>query len=215
MQGTTFRLEDLAEVCVAAFPTFDEQEQRIVHATYRALTEGQPVSAEDIARFTGAPPDQVRGAFVRWNSLVQVDREGRVVAFLGLDLSPSKHCFEVKGQQLYTWCAWDTLFLPSILAQTAHVESTCPVTGQPVRLLSTPAGVRDLEPGDAMVSFVTPERALVEKDIIASFCCHVHFLSSARAAEQWVARHPAALILSVDEAWELGRLCVRARLPLL
>lgn len=214
MQGTTLGLEDLADVCVAAFPPFDEQEQRIVSATYRALAEGRPVSPDEIARATGAPSDAVRDAFARWNSLVHFDGEGRVVAFIGLDLSRSAHRFEVKGHTLYTWCAWDTLFIPSILGHAARVESVCPVTGHLVRLLATPEGVRDLEPANAMLSFVTPERARIEKDIIASFCCHVHLLSSARAADEWVARHPGTLILSVDEAWDLGRMCVQGRLPL-
>ena len=38
------------------------------------------------------------------------------------------HRFEVAGRTLYTWCAWDSLFLPQILGQEAEVESTCPLT---------------------------------------------------------------------------------------
>jgi alkylmercury lyase len=214
MQGTAFSLEDLAEVCVNAFPPFDEQEQRIVTATYRALVDGAPVGVEQIARTIGLRPDEVHDALVRWNSLVHFDREGRVVALIGLDLSPSTHRFEVNGRTLYTWCAWDTLFIPRALGETAHVESVCPITGRPVRLLSTPDGVRELEPAGALVSFVTPERAQVETDVIASFCCHVHFLSSVDAGDQWLAQHEGSLILSVDEAWQLGRICVEARLSI-
>lgn len=214
MQETTFSLEDLAEVCISAFPPFDEQEQRIVSATFRALADGEPVRPDQVARTIGAPPDDVRDALLRWGSLVHFDRERRVTALIGLDLSPSAHRFEVNGRTLHTWCAWDTLFLPRVLGRAARVESTCPVTGRPVRLLSAPDGVRELDPATAMVSFIAPVRAQVERDVISSFCCHVHFLSSADAAEQWLARHDASLILTVEEAWQLGRMCVAARLPL-
>ena len=35
--------------------------------------------------------------------------------FSGLTLTSTTHSFEVRGQQLHTWCAWDTLFLPALL----------------------------------------------------------------------------------------------------
>jgi alkylmercury lyase len=214
MRGTDSNLDDLAPACANAFPPFDEREQRIVVATYRALSEGRPVSAEQIAEATRLRPDEVRDALAGWHSLAHLDADGRVVAFIGLCLSPTAHRFDVNGRTLHTWCAWDTLFLPRVLGQIARVQSECPVTGRPIRLLSAPDGVHDLEPAGALVSFVTPERAEAEKDLIATFCCHVHFLSSPDAAERWLARHPETLILSVEEAWQLGQMCLDARLPI-
>jgi alkylmercury lyase len=156
----------------------------------------------------------VQAALAGWQSLVHFDAGGRVVAFIGLGLSPTTHRFEVSGRALYTWCAWDTLFIPRVLGQAARVQSECPVADQPIRLLSMPDGIRNLEPAGTLVSFVTPQRARVEKDVIASFCCQVHFLSSADAAERWLAPHPDRLILSVEEAGQLGQMCLGARLPI-
>jgi alkylmercury lyase len=40
------------------------------------------------------------------------------------------HRFEINGLTLWTWCAWDSLFIPEILAQTARVASRDPETGE-------------------------------------------------------------------------------------
>lgn len=71
------------------------------------------------------------------------DHDGAVVAFSGLSLRPTKHRLAVAGRQLFTWCAWDTLFLPELLDQPAEVGSTCPVTGAPVRLRVDDGGIID------------------------------------------------------------------------
>ena len=84
---------------------------------------------------------------------VELDDHGRVVAFSGLSLTPTAHRFTVAGRTLYTWCAWDTLFLPALLGQSARVESPCPITGTAVRLEVEPSGVRDVDPEEVWVSF--------------------------------------------------------------
>ena len=94
----------------------------------------------------------------RWPN-VELDDHGRVVAFSGLSLTPTGHRFTVGGRQLYAWCAWDTLFLPALLDQPAHVESSCPVTGAPVRLAVDQSGVRHVDPEDVGVSFPPPGTA--------------------------------------------------------
>jgi alkylmercury lyase len=94
----------------------------------RELAGGEPVAEPALTP-----------AAERWPN-VELDDHGRIVALAGLSLTPTAHRFTVGGRQLYTWCAWDTLVLPGLLDQPAHVESTCPVTrraraarGRPVR----------------------------------------------------------------------------------
>ncbi len=50
---------------------------------------------------------------------VERDQQGRVVGFSGLTLRPTAHSLRVGDRQLYAWCAWDTLFLPALLDETA------------------------------------------------------------------------------------------------
>jgi alkylmercury lyase len=178
----------------ATFPGCDDPP--LARALLRALASGQPVTDPSLT-----------AAADRWPN-VELDARRRVVAFGGLSLTPTAHRFTVGGRQLYTWCAWDTLFLPRLLDQPAHVESHCHVSGTPVRLAVDQSGVHDVEPEDVWVSFPPPGTASTA-DITGTFCCHVHFLAGRAAADRWLSRHEGATVLSVADAFELGRLATR------
>jgi DNA-binding transcriptional MerR regulator len=139
---------------------------------------------------------------------VQRDGGDRVVAFGGLSLRPTAHRFDVAGRSLYTWCAWDTLFLPRLLDDRARVASTCPITGADVSLSVGPDRVMDWQPRELWVSFPPPSQACID-DITASFCRHVHFLAGAPARERWLNENDGGLALGLGEAFELGRLATR------
>ena len=57
---------------------------------------------------------------------VFLDEAQRVIGFWGLALPEMQHRYRVGERQLYTWCAWDTVFITPILNQVAEVESRCP-----------------------------------------------------------------------------------------
>src|SRR6266436_6504449 len=117
----------------------------------------------------------------------------------------------VDGRELYAWCAWDTLFLPALLGTSVEVESSCRVTGAPVRLMVTPRGVESAEPAGLSVSFLLPEAEAMNANVITSFCHHVHFFSSRKAAKPWLHEHPETFLLSLADAYEFGRRMNRAR----
>lgn len=97
------------------------------------------------------------------------------------------------------------MFLPQLLDAAMEVESACPVTNDPVRL-EVGAG-EYMSHGDSppLVSFVLPQREGVAADVVSAFCCHVHFVRDRAAGEQWVSRHSGAFLLTLEEAWRLGR----------
>jgi alkylmercury lyase len=138
-----------------------------------------------------------------------------VVAFSGLSLTPTEHRFEVAGRGLYTWCAWDTLFLPALLDAPANVRSTCPVGGTAVRLRVEPGRVAAAEPADLWVSF-PPSATTSTAHIVESFCCHVHFLAGRDAAERWLDEHPGGQALGLSDAYKVGQAAsarLRTRVP--
>jgi len=96
------------------------------------------------------------------------------------------------------------LFIPEIIGKTARVESTDPVTSEKISLLVGPDGVEDVEPAGTVVSFLAPNRVF-DADVIQSFCHFVHFFGSRKSGEVWNAERKGTLLLSVDEAYELGR----------
>lgn len=109
------------------------------------------------------------------------------------------------GRTLYTWCAWDSLFIPGIIGKPAEVESLCPVTRTPISLVVAPKGIRRVNPEGAVVSFLTPDRTF-DRNVLTNFCHFVHFFSSAEAGRAWTAQHPGTFLLSVEEAFALGQL---------
>jgi alkylmercury lyase len=183
-------LDTLAESLIGTFPGCDDAPLAL--ALLRELANGQPVA---ISRL----PDGAEPVLASWPN-VKYDEDDRIVAFSGLSLTPTAHRFTVGGRQLYAWCAWDTLFLPTMLGRSAHVESVCAVTGSNVRLTVDPEGVRHYDPQPLWVSF-PPAATTSTADITGTFCCHVHFLA---APEQWLQQHPEGTVLSLDDAYELG-----------
>jgi alkylmercury lyase len=188
-------LDTLAEALAGTFPGCEDAPLAL--ALLRELANGEPVAVSRL-------PDRAELVLARWPN-VRYDGAGRVVAFSGLSLTPTAHRFTVGGRQLYTWCAWDTLFLPAMLGQSAEVESTCPVSGIDVRLTVDPNGVRRFDPQPLWVSF-PPSATVSTADITRTFCCHVHFVA---APERWLGQHPEGTILDLDQAYELGRKVTR------
>jgi alkylmercury lyase len=168
----------------------------------RLIARGKPATPEEIATATGAPVDQVRAQIASMIDY-EIDADGNLLG-AGLTLRPTQHRFRIGERQLFTWCALDTLMYPSLLGEDATVESPCRATGEPVRVEVDPHGVRTIAPPDAVVSIVVPDECC--STIRSSFCNEVHFFASRDAASGWLHDHPGAQIVSVQEAFEIGRL---------
>jgi alkylmercury lyase len=79
-----------------------------------------------------------------------------MVGFWGMALATMPHRVSVDGRQVPAWCAWDTLFLPELIGETATVESSCPTTGESVQLVVAPDAVREVAPAGVVLSFLRP-----------------------------------------------------------
>ena len=210
---TSVNLDDVARAISAADPVFDGEGQRIFVQTFRLLARGEPVSPAEIADAAGIPGELVEERLRSW-PYVFWDDQKRVVGFWGMAvrrLEPT-HRIEVSGRTVYGWCAWDTLFITEILGTETLVESADPMTGETVRLTVTPEGVKEVQPEQAMVSFLLPNGPF-EADVVKSFCHFVQFFASRQSGQRWSADHPGTFLLSVGEAFELGRLTNRLRAP--
>jgi alkylmercury lyase len=210
MQTAHDRLETLAEAVARAEPYFDEPSRRVALATYRRLAQGTPAPVDEVAERAGESAELVERLLGSWPGVFRDDR-GDVVGFWGLTIGKlvPTHAIEVEGRRLLAWCAWDTLFLPGILGTEAGVESTCPVTKETISLVVRLDGVRETSHPQAVVSFLLPSTAF-DADVIQSFCHFVHFFASRDAGESWTAEHQGTFLLSLEDAFELGRL-VNAR----
>jgi alkylmercury lyase len=169
-------------------------------ALLRELAKGRPVSHTTLATVLGWSIERVAAVLEQATS-TEYDHDRSVVGY-GLTLRETPHVFEIEGQRLYTWCALDALMFPALIGQTTRVCSRCVATGAAISLTVTPNELRSVEPTGARVSLVLPAAAT---DVRRSFCCHVHFFASASAAGNWASKRARADIVSVEDAYGLGR----------
>jgi alkylmercury lyase len=175
----------------------------------RFLAHGRPVSTDRFAALSHLPLDEVQAAFSQLKKCgAEFDDQGHLVGAI-LSLNPTPHQFRVNGRELFAWCALDTLFLPTLLQQSAQVESTCPATGAILRLTITPEGVQMLDPSGMILSIVTPGitpgcEPGAKSGPHGPVCSAMHFFSSGEAARPWLIAHPGLVIFSVQEAWQLA-----------
>jgi alkylmercury lyase len=208
MAGVAF--DRLSETALALLPSLSVDDRRFGLALYRALLTANPASIDAVGRRLEMTPAQtvqrLEGPGLR--SLVLYGESDRttVVGFAGLAVTAMRHRFIVGGRTLYTWCAWDGLFLPGLLSVTAEVVSRCPDTGDNIRLRVGPGGIERVSHPEVVVSFPTSGQCCSSAaETRASFCDHVFFLASRAAADRWPAGQAGSVVLSLDQAFELGR----------
>lgn len=176
----------------------------IYRQVLRLLSNGKPVTPQGIGEAIGTSRHEA-AKFLRKLPNAELDARGNLVG-MGLTLNPTPHKFIVNNRTLYTWCALDALIFPALIDKPAHVESPCPVTGSKVMVDVSPNKVIHLHPSRAMVSLVIPDDH--ELDVRQAFCENVHFFYSSVAGSQWLVKHPNGVIVSVREAFEVGRMVV-------
>jgi alkylmercury lyase len=180
----------------------------LVRLAQLALLEGEPVSMDRIGRLNHLSHSAVTATLLGLPGMARFDGWGRLVGVFGLSVQPTPHRLSAGTSSAYTWCAWDSLFIPRVIGTDIAVASHCPVTGTPVELRVSPEGVSAMSPGEVMVSFLAGRQATGECGLAGACCSHIHFLSDTAAARRWLACQPAGLVLTIEEAWQLGRLFV-------
>ena len=170
-------------------------------------TEEKRAALEDAVAQSvgGVSVDQVNERLNWWPGIFRDDR-GRVVSFWGqgIDKLDPEYRLIADGSTTYAWCALDTLFIPGILGKEVRVEASDPISGEAVSVVVDGDGVREVTPAGALVSMLIPDEPF-GYDVIESFCHRVLFFASDQTGASWITRHKEATLLSVEQAFELGR----------
>ena len=202
-------IDTLAAQITAATPRLEPRLQRAALTLLRLLAHGEPLDVRRLSEALALPTAYVDETLDRSPGVLRDDHR-RVIGFMGLSITQiSDHRIHIDGRALSAWCAWDTLFLPELLDETARVASRCPRTGRGISLTVTPDGPADLAPAETVISFLVPETQF-DANVMQSFCHFVHFFVSPAAAASWTAEHPGTFPLSIDDAYHLGQLTNRA-----
>ena len=189
---------------------FSENEAKLVRAMYAPLAEGEPLAPADVATNSGIPVKVIEKSFrLMKRSGAEFDESGNLIGN-ALTLRPTKHKFIVDGQELYAWCAVDTLFLPGLVGKTADVESICPATGERIRLRISPTGIESVDPSEAVVSVVVPGASAAcgpgqGKGAHSASCQSMNYFVSREAAWKHLGPDSDVAILDVQEASQLAQ----------
>jgi len=172
----------------------------LFEAALRLLARGEPVPLDRLAEAVGWPEEAVRGA-LQGDPAVEWDEAGRLIGW-GLTLRPTPFRLEVEGRSLWTWCALDTLLFPLCLEREARVEASCARTGQSIRFVVSPAGIREIEPAEAVLVLAAPESGA---SIRTAFCRRTVFLASPRLFQPGGPWDPVLALFSLPEAFRLAQ----------
>lgn len=213
MRTRTPALEDYWSTLARVLPELSPEQQRTAVTLYRELAKGEPLTTERLASALGVSRERAGEALARdpIRAFVYADK-GHILGFGGLAVAPMPHELRVKGRTLWTWCAWDSLFIPAVLGDTADVSSSDPDTRELVRLTVSPTGIERVDPTDAVVSFLIPDANDFHQsanNVMRQFCHFVFFFTSRESGERWLGRHEGTFLYSLDDAFELGLRLVR------
>jgi hypothetical protein len=175
------------------------EHQRLSLTLYRLLAQGAPVSRQALAE-AGAPDllAEIPDSALAWE-------DGCIVAYGGLDLRPSDHVFDVAGCRFHTWCVFDGLFLPEIIARPATLSTHCPATDTAIEIEVEPGALASYRPAKPVMSIVAPEIAACARDLRGVFCRHVRFFADRDAFLGWAQRRDDVAALEIDQAYDLAR----------
>ena len=175
--------------------------ERIREAAFALiLTERRPITADEIAKATGAPEGALPGMLDQLASAGWIDRAagGRITGSAGLSLTTGPHGIAIDGTHFRTWCAYDSIRIAAALRADAALRTTCAVCGAEIAL-DTQAGQ---PPADR------PERLWLASggtDLRGDFCDPTVLLCSPEHASVWAERQGGrGRAVDLGEAARLG-----------
>ena len=128
----------------------------IFTAMVRAVAAEGVLAVERFSELSGLAIPRARELFQELSAIgLESDESGNIVG-AALTTRETSHAVRVAGKELYAWCALDTLFIPGLLAETAEVESTCPSSGETIRLTVSPESIEACELPGVWLSVFLP-----------------------------------------------------------
>lgn len=178
------------------------EQEDLCRPIIQQVAHGNPVTKADLQVSLHLSPDELERRLAHLPD-TEFDQQGNILGW-GVTLLPTPHQFQLDGKALYTWCAFDTVLFPPSLQRSARVLSSCAQTGHPIAFVATPDGVvKDLTPAGSVMSLILPaERSECVRE---TFCSQSLFFQSKQFASPFLAAHPEAILLSVEEAALVGR----------
>ena len=194
----------LEQLFIQAFPALDTQAQQQGLQLYQQLAKGKAISVTELAKLWSLTETHTKELLDSWTG-VAFDQDQAIKGFWGVDTEATSHCFYLNDTQLYTWCAWDLLFMPHIYKQTIKASTVCPISGQTIQLSISEQGIETVSPAGAMITFIEPELSALKANVTQSFCQYIFFVASEAEGEQWKSKQENGFLMSMHDGFELGK----------
>jgi len=199
-------LKALASAFIAATPPLNAQEQWVSLTLYGLLFEREPVAIETLAEATNIPSSAIKALLKGWPG-VHYDEVQHIIGYWGLTISPTQHQLFTEGNKtLYTWCAWDGLFIPPLVKQAVFFETHCPMSKQKITLQLDAMGKIDSLNSEYVMSFLQPNAIQFDSDVISKFCHFIYLFNNTTSAKEWLTQNTHCLLVSLPEALTLSQL---------
>lgn len=179
----------------------------VQQAVLRAYADtGSPPAADELDRIAercGRRGEDVLRELAAEDYLT-LDAAGGVRAAYPFSAVATRHRARVEdGADVWAMCAVDALGIAAMLGRAVVIDSSDPLTGEPIRVHTQPDAARAEPPETVVYLGGSPGPGPA-----AQTCCvTVNFFSSPHSAVRWAAVHPAApgRPVGLDAAAELGR----------
>ncbi|WP_444993890.1 organomercurial lyase [Aliikangiella sp. IMCC44359] len=198
------KLQETIQHLNLILPKFSELEKRVSKYLYIELAKGYPVPLAKIVKQLDIPEEQVR-KLIDTLAYVEQNQNDEIIAYRGVTLSPTKHALVTNNSTVYTWCAFDTLFLLDLIDEPAHIHSTCAACNKKLILKPSKLAGSQFENNSMVMSLFVPEPSAYQESLRDSFCCKVHFFCNETCGQQWSSQQSNIELFSVDDSLTIAQ----------
>jgi alkylmercury lyase len=154
----------------------------------REVAKGLPISREHLERLRAEVNLHPLEAELLVGRLAEFD-DGHIVGIAGLSLKEYSHRVHVEDRTLFAWCPFDAFAAPIFFGVPVTIESLCPETRAPIRLMVTPNAVTSVEPETIVFRQIEiwPDEHPMQSflDIQELFCARQYLFRDPEALVKW------------------------------
>jgi len=183
---------------------------RITSAVFKLTNGGEkPARLTEIALAAGYPPERTAALIGQIFSRTARTTDGLIYLEMPTTReSSSRFELRIGDRTLYTaGCAPDQFWIALFTGEPVELR-TLLQAGPPVKVIVTSAGVKFVEPTEAVVGLINPI-AIQAVDRIEEFdqsvCIYQTFYASAAAGALWKRQHPRGRLLTVEDFFDFWR----------
>lgn len=177
LQSTVQQLQKL-------LPNLKKEERQISKFLYQKLALGRSVTIETIANELKNSIQHIQD-HLKQMAYVEYNKASEISAYRGVTLTQTNHYVSHNNSKVYTWCAFDTLFLADLLVKPVSISSNCPTCCKAIAFTVTDRDLTSLEDTDIVMSFIIPNKIDYCEDLQNTFCCKVHFFCNDQCGSDW------------------------------